>query len=340
MSDTNKNINYQKSGVDLDKAATLKENMKSIISDHQETDNIGNFGGLFEIQGYKNPVLISSTDGIGSKLLIHSELNQFKSLGIDLVNASVNDIVCIGANPLFFLDYIAVEKIVEKNILQIIEGIVHACEENKCKLVGGETAQMSEVYSNGKFDVAGFIVGIAEKGEIKTKSETSEGDILISLPSNGIHTNGYSLVRKIFDIENNPKILNTEFKELNTTLGTELTKTHISYYNDISKIKNLMKISAHITGGGFIENIPRILNTNLNAIIKADSLAIPPIFNLIQKTGNISIEEMFNVFNMGTGLVIVCSEENAKKILSLSPKAKIIGHLESNSSNISEVIIK
>ena len=340
MSDTNKNINYQKSGVDLKKAANLKENMKSIISDHQETNDIGNFGGLFEIKGYKNPVLISSTDGIGSKLLVHSELNQFKSLGIDLVNASVNDIVCIGANPLFFLDYIAVEKIVEEDIIEIIKGIVQACEDNNCKLVGGETAQMSEVYSNGKFDVAGFIVGIAEKGEIMTKSSTAEGDVLISLPSNGIHTNGYTLVRKVFDIENNPKVLNKEFKELNSTLGTELTKTHKSYYNDISRIKNLMKISAHITGGGFEENIPRILNSNLNAIINADSLKIPAIFKLIQETGKISIEEMFNVFNMGTGLVIVSSEENTNKILSLSPEARIIGHLESNSTNTSKVIIK
>ena len=144
----------------------------------------------------------------------------------------------------------------------------------------------------------------------------------------------------MFDIESNPKVLNKEFKELNSTLGTELTKTHKSYYKDISRIKNLMKISAHITGGGFEENIPRILNSNLNAIINADSLKIPAIFNLIQETGKISIEEMFNVFNMGTGLVIVSSEENTNKILSLSPEARIIGHLESNSTNTSKVIIK
>jgi phosphoribosylformylglycinamidine cyclo-ligase len=340
MGEINSNTNYQKSGVDLDKAANLKENMKSILSSHQEVDNIGNFGGLFEIKGYKNPVLISSTDGVGSKLLIHAELKKFKSLGIDLVNASVNDIVCIGANPLFFLDYIAVEKIIEHDLLEIIKGIVNACEDNNCKLVGGETAQMSEVYTNGKFDLAGFIVGIAEKNEIKNKSNTEEGDILIGLPSNGIHTNGYTLVRKVFDIENNSKILHHYFTELGTTLGEELTKTHISYYASINKIKDLMKISAHITGGGFYENIPRVINSNLNAVINYDSLNIPPIFKLIQNNGNILEKEMFNVFNMGTGLVIVAPKENVDKILSLCSEASIIGFLESNSTNESEVLIK
>ena len=296
--DSNNNLNYLKSGVDLNKAANLKENMKSLLSKHQKENNIGNFGGLFEIKGYKNPVLVSSTDGVGSKLLVYSELNKYNLLGQDLVNLSVNDIVCIGAYPLFFLDYIAVEKINEENILAIITGIVKACEENNCKLVGGETAQMAEVY-----------------------------------------TNGYSLVRKVFELEENKNTLFQQFDELNSTLGEELSKPHISYLPVIKKIENYMKISAHITGGGFIENIPRVINENLDAIINLGSWEINPIFNLIQKYGKISDQEMFNVFNMGIGLVVVATEENSEKILSECKNASIIGYLQENQNLKSKVII-
>jgi|TARA_B100001964_G_scaffold244823_1_gene328184 phosphoribosylformylglycinamidine cyclo-ligase len=337
--DSNNNFNYLKSGVDLNKAANLKENMKSLLSKHQKENNIGNFGGLFEIKGYKNPVLISSTDGVGSKLLVYSELNKYNLLGQDLVNLSVNDIVCIGAYPLFFLDYIAVEKINEENILSIITGIVKACDENNCKLVGGETAQMAEVYTNGKFDLAGFIVGISEKNKIKDKSDTKSGDLLIGIPSNGIHTNGYSLVRKVFELEENKKTLFQQFDELNSTLGEELSKPHISYFPVIKKIENYMKISAHITGGGFIENIPRVINENLDAVINLGSWEINPIFNLIQKYGKISDQEMFKVFNMGIGLVVVSNEENSKKILSECKNASIIGYLQENQNLKSKVII-
>ena len=337
--DSNNNFNYLKSVGDLNKAANLKENMKSLLSKHQKENNIGNFGGLFEIKGYKNPVLISSTDGVGSKLLVYSELNKYNLLGQDLVNLSVNDIVCIGAYPLFFLDYIAVEKINEENILSIITGIVKACDENNCKLVGGETAQMAEVYTNGKFDLAGFIVGISEKNKIKDKSDTKSGDLLIGIPSNGIHTNGYSLVRKVFELEENKKTLFQQFDELNSTLGEELSKPHISYFPVIKKIENYMKISAHITGGGFIENIPRVINENLDAVINLGSWEINPIFNLIQKYGKISDQEMFKVFNMGIGLVVVSNEENSKKILSECKNASIIGYLQENQNLKSKVII-
>jgi phosphoribosylformylglycinamidine cyclo-ligase len=280
---------------------------------------------MFQLKGYHAPVLVSSTDGVGTKLKIASLLGKNDTVGMDIVNHCVNDILCCGAEPLFFLDYIAMSKLVPEQIEAIISGIVHACREVSCSLIGGETAEMPGIYSQGNYDLVGFIVGVVEKKNILDNSSIAPHDVILGLPSSGLHTNGYSLVRKVFGIDANPSCLNKFYPELGKSLGEELLQVHRCYYPQLKPALSLIKGIAHITGGGFVGNIPRILPEGVAAHLKKRSWDILPIFKLIQKEGAIKETEMYQVFNMGIGITIVCSPRQVAKIVSILPQAKVIG---------------
>jgi phosphoribosylformylglycinamidine cyclo-ligase len=280
---------------------------------------------MFRLKGYHQPVLVSSTDGVGTKLKIASLLGKNDTVGMDIVNHCVNDILCCGAEPLFFLDYIAMGKLVPEQIEAIISGIVHACREVGCSLIGGETAEMPGIYSQGNYDLVGFIVGVVEKKNILDNSSIAPDDVILGLPSSGLHTNGYSLVRKVFGIDANPSCLNKFYPELGRSLGEELLQVHRCYYPQLKPALSLIKGIAHITGGGFVGNIPRILPEGVAAHLKKRSWDILPIFKLIQKEGAIKETEMYQVFNMGIGITIVCSPRQVAKIVSILPQAKVIG---------------
>ena len=318
---------YALAGVDIH----LADKVKKIIAQQARTtfrpEVIGSefFGSMFQLKGYREPVLVSSTDGVGTKLKIASLLGKNDTVGMDIVNHCVNDILCCGAEPLFFLDYIAMGKLVPEQIEAIISGIVRACREVGCSLIGGETAEMPGIYSQGNYDLVGFIVGVVEKKNIIDSSSIVPDDVILGLPSSGLHTNGYSLVRKVFGIDANPSCLNKFYPELGKSLGEELLQVHRCYYPQLKPALPLIKGIAHITGGGFVGNIPRILPEGVAAHLKKRSWDILPIFKLIQKEGDIKEVEMYQVFNMGIGITIVCSPRQVAKIVSILPQAKVIG---------------
>jgi phosphoribosylformylglycinamidine cyclo-ligase len=318
---------YALAGVDI----PLADKVKKIIAQQARTtfrsEVIGAefFGSMFQLKGYHEPVLVSSTDGVGTKLKIASLLGKNDTVGMDIVNHCVNDIFCCGAEPLFFLDYIAMEKLRPEQIEAIISGIVQACHKVGCSLIGGETAEMPGIYYQGNYDLVGFIVGVVEKKNILDGSSIVPDDVILGLPSSGLHTNGYSLVRRVFDIDANPSCLTKFYPELGKSLGEELLQVHRCYYPQLKPALPLIKAIAHITGGGFIGNIPRILPQGLTAHIKKHSWDIMPIFKLIQKEGDIKEAEMYQVFNMGIGMTIVCSPQQVAKIVSILPQAKVIG---------------
>ena len=282
---------------------------------------------MFQLKGYREPVLVSSTDGVGTKLKIASLFGKHNTVGMDIVNHCVNDILCCGAEPLFFLDYIAMSKLRPEQIEAIISGIVQACREVGCALIGGETAEMPGIYSQRSYDLVGFIVGVVEKKNILDGSSIIPDDVILGLPSSGLHTNGYSLVRKVFGIDANPACLNKFHPELGKSLGEELLEVHRCYYPQLKPVLTLIKGLAHITGGGFVGNIPRILPQGLAAHLKKHSWDILPIFKLIQKEGDIDETEMHRVFNMGIGMTIICSPQQVAKIVSILPQAKAIGEI-------------
>jgi phosphoribosylformylglycinamidine cyclo-ligase len=318
---------YAIAGVDIH----IADKVKKIIARQARTtfrpEVIGSefFGSMFQLKGYREPVLVSSTDGVGTKLKIASLLGKNDTVGMDIVNHCVNDILCCGAEPLFFLDYIAMGKLVPGQIEAIISGIVQACREVSCSLIGGETAEMPGMYSQGNYDLVGFIVGVVEKKNIIDNSSIAPHDVILGLPSSGLHTNGYSLVRKVFSIDANPSCLNKFYPELGKNLGEELLQVHRCYYPQLKPALPLIKGIAHITGGGFVGNIPRILPEGVAAHLKKHSWDILPIFKLIQKEGAIKEAEMYQVFNMGIGITIVCSPRQVAKIVSILPQAKVIG---------------
>jgi phosphoribosylformylglycinamidine cyclo-ligase len=320
---------YALAGVDIHTA----DKVKKIIGQQARTtfrpEVIGSefFGSMFQLKGYHEPVLVSSTDGVGTKLKIASLLGKNDTIGMDIVNHCVNDILCCGAEPLFFLDYIAMGKLVPEQIEAIISGIVRACREVGCALIGGETAEMPGIYSQGNYDLVGFIVGVVEKKNILDSSSIVPDDVILGLPSSGLHTNGYSLVRRVFGIDANPSCLNKFHPELGKSLGEELLQVHRCYYPQLKPALPLIKGIAHLTGGGFVGNIPRILPEGVAAHIKKRSWDILPIFKLIQKEGDIKEAEMYQVFNMGIGMTIVCSPQQVAKIVSILPQAKVIGEI-------------
>ena len=286
---------------------------------------VGFFGGLFEFKGYQQPVLVSSVDGVGTKLKIASALAKHNTIGIDIVNHCVNDILTCGAEPLFFLDYIAMGKLVPEQVEAIAQGLASACREVGCVLIGGETAEMPGLYAGEDYDLVGFIIGVVEKERIIMGKTIVVGDTIVGLPSSGLHTNGYSLVRKIFG--ETKSALDVYYPELGRTLGDELLEPHRCYYHQLKPLLPLIKGMAHITGGGLIDNVPRILPQGMAAQFRSRSWTIPPVFQLIQQRGNISQSEMYRVFNMGIGMVVVCSPDNVAQLTQALPEAKVIGEV-------------
>jgi len=282
---------------------------------------VGFFGGLFEFKGFKQPVLVSSVDGVGTKLKIASALAIHNTIGIDLVNHCVNDILTCGAEPLFFLDYVAMGKLVPEQVEAIAQGLAVACREVGCALIGGETAEMPGLYTGEDYDLVGFIIGVVEKEKITMGKTITVGDTIIGLPSSGLHTNGYSLVRKIFSVNQ----LKKRYPELGRTLGEELLEPHRCYYHQLKPLLPFIKGMAHITGGGLIDNVPRVLPQRVTALFHSQAWAVPPIFQLIQQQGNIYRVEMYRIFNMGIGMVLVCSPGDVNKLVKALPDAKVIG---------------
>ena len=335
---------YAKAGVDITagyksveliKKHIAKTNIKGVIS------SIGGFGGLFELdlKGIKKPVLVSGTDGIGTKLKIAFLMNKHDTIGIDCVAMCVNDIICVGAKPLIFLDYIACGKNYPEKISEIVKGISKGCVQSNCALIGGETAEMPDFYAKDEYDLAGYSTGIVDKSKIINNSLIKKGDIIIALSSSGIHSNGFSLVRKILNINNSN--INNVVKELGKKSIGEilLTPTKI-YVKPILKLLKKIKVKgiSHITGGGFYENIPRCIPNGLCAEIEKNKIKILPIFKYIQKIGNIEERDMFNTFNMGVGMCIIVSKKDAEKTIEILSSCKedayIIGKIIENKEKI------
>jgi phosphoribosylformylglycinamidine cyclo-ligase len=321
---------YALSGVDIDTADKAKGLIKKLARSTYRPEvltDIGLFGGLFQFKGYRDPVLVSSVDGVGTKLKLASILEKYDTVGIDLVNHCVNDILCCGAEPLFFLDYIAMGELIPQKVEKIVEGLVRACRLSGCALIGGETAEMPGIYQGDDFDLVGSIVGAVEKDNIFPRSDISKGDVLIGLPSSGLHTNGYSLVRQIFDLYRSPTKLRVCYPELGRSLGEMLLEPHRCYYPELKPVLPLIKGLAHITGGGIPGNLPRILPDGLGARINKGSWTIPPIFQFIQKQGKIEEIEMYKVFNMGIGMIVLCSSQYSGKISMSFPESTVIGQV-------------
>jgi phosphoribosylformylglycinamidine cyclo-ligase len=322
-------VNYRECGVDRDRASLAKR----LIKKHAQAtfspsvlSEIGLFGGLFEL---KSPqVLVSSTDGVGTKLKIAQFMDRYDTVGVDLVNHCVNDILTLGASPLFFLDYIGCGRIYPEHIEEIVQGISHACQNVGCALIGGELAEMPGTYPDKDFDLVGFIVGGVEKEKIIQGENIREGDIVLGLPSSGLHTNGYSLVRRVFGIDDNPQVLGVYRPELQKTLGEELLIPHACYYHLLKDALPEVKGMAHITGGGMEENVTRILPPELCTHIEHGSWEVHPIFNLIKREGKLSDEEMGRVFNMGIGMVLISSPGNTPSLLSQIKELKVIGEVK------------
>ncbi|MCM3585399.1 phosphoribosylformylglycinamidine cyclo-ligase [Mesobacillus maritimus] len=326
---------YKQAGVDIEAGYQAVEKMKKHV---QRTvrpgviGGLGGFGGMFDLStlGLKEPVLISGTDGVGTKLILSMLMEKHDSIGIDAVAMCVNDIVVQGAEPIYFLDYIACGKSEPERIEAIVKGIADGCEQAGCALVGGETAEMPGMYEEHEYDLAGFAVGACEKSALITGETIKAGDVLIGLASSGIHSNGYSLVRKVLLEEAGLK-LDQYVADLDNTLGDELLKPTKIYVKPLlSALKKFqLKGMAHITGGGFIENIPRMLPDGLGAIIEEGSWRIPPIFTVLESLGKLDRQEMYNIFNMGIGMVVAISPEEAPEVLahftSCGEEASVIG---------------
>jgi len=268
---------------------------------------------------------VSSVDGVGTKLRIASALAKHNTIGIDIVNHCVNDILTCGAEPLFFLDYIAMGKLVPEQVEAVAQGLAQACHEVGCALIGGETAEMPGLYAGEDYDLVGFIIGVVEKKKIIMGKAIVVGDTIIGLPSSGLHTNGYSLVRKLFG--ETPSALNTHYPELGRTLGEELLEPHRCYYHQLKPLLPIIKGMAHITGGGLIGNVPRILPQGMAAQFHTRAWTMPPIFQLIQQRGNVDRDEMYRVFNMGIGMVVICSPKDVGQLIKALPEAHIIGEV-------------
>jgi phosphoribosylformylglycinamidine cyclo-ligase len=322
-----KGITYADAGVDISRANKTKQRIKYLA---QKTftrgvlSEIGGFGGLFAVdkKKFKDPVLVSSVDGVGTKLRVAFMTGVHHTVGADLVNHCVNDIAVQGATPLFFMDYLATGTLDPEVAEKVVSGIAEACRHNGCALIGGETAEMPGFYPPGEYDLAGFIVGVVDRNRILDGSKVEAGDVLIGLPSNGLHTNGYSLARRLlFEIArySPDKYVN----ELKAKVGTELLRTHKSYWPVLRKLleADCIAAMAHITGGGITENLPRVLPKNTGAVVELGSWPVLPIFDHLQKLGNIAQDEMLRTFNMGVGMVLVVPSKRFKKAMSLIDRA-------------------
>jgi len=334
---------YKASGVDIDQASSFVERIKPLIkatSRREMMSGIGGFGGLFHLDTskIKDPVLVSSTDGVGTKLKIAQLMGKHDTVGIDLVAMSVNDIIVQGAEPLFFLDYIATGKLCVETGVRIVEGITRGCQEAGCGLIGGETAEMPGFYPDGEYDLAGFCVGVVEADKLIDGSEIRVGDRIVGIASSGLHSNGFSLARRVL-LEQGKLPLEAKADGFDEILGIELLKPTRIYVKPIlNLIKNFnIRGIVHITGGGFIDNIPRIVPDPCRAVIRRGSWAVPPIFDLIKTVGNVDENEMLRVFNMGIGMMIIVAEKDEHEIVDrlekLGEKAYTLGTIEKRNSN-------
>jgi phosphoribosylformylglycinamidine cyclo-ligase len=335
---------YARAGVDIDLGNRVKATLPQLLAATHRPEvlgKVGGFGGLFalDVRKYRQPVLVSSTDGVGTKLKLAFAMDKHDTIGEDLVNHCVDDIAVLGAEPLFFLDYIGTGKLKPHVFTELITGFARGCANNRCALIGGETAQMPGFYQPGEYDVSGTIVGVVEKSKIIDGKSIKPGDAVIGLASSGLHTNGYSLARKIFfeQMKLKPK---SRLPELDASIGDELLKVHVSYGPLVQKLLRKFNVNgsgrvikglAHITGGGFVDNIPRVLPKNCDVLIRKGSWEVLPIFQIIQAKGGVPQEELYQVFNMGIGMTIIVSAEKAdtvlKFILAAKQKAWIIGEV-------------
>ncbi len=338
---------YKDAGVDIDSANAFVERIKPLIKTTARKEvisGIGGFGGLFRFDGakMKNPILVSSTDGVGTKLKIAHLMDKHDTIGIDLVAMSVNDVIVQGAEPLFFLDYISTGKIELEKSVQIIDGIVQGCKQAGCTLLGGETAEMPGFYQSGEYDLAGFCVGVVEQDKLIDGSNISINDRVIGLASSGLHSNGFSLARKVL-LEKGKLSIHDSIPELERTVGMELlepTRIYVKSLLNIFKSFNIKGL-VHVTGGGFYDNIPRIIPNVCRCVITSNSWEIPPIFSVIQNIGHVEEKEMFRVFNMGIGMMLLASEKESQEILDrlkvMGEKAYLLGVIEKKEENQASV---
>ncbi|WAV89719.1 phosphoribosylformylglycinamidine cyclo-ligase [Oxalobacter aliiformigenes] len=345
-SSTNQSLSYRDAGVDIEAGDALVDAIKPFARRTMREGvlgGIGGFGALFEIsKKYREPVLVSGTDGVGTKLKLAFQLNRHDTVGIDLVAMSVNDILVQGAEPLFFLDYFACGKLDVKTAADVIKGVAAGCEQAGCALIGGETAEMPSMYPDGEYDLAGFAVGAVEKSEIIDGRKIVPGDVVIGLASSGIHSNGYSLVRKIIDVTKPD--LNADFD--GRSLADALMAPTRIYVKPLLSLMADVEVRgmAHITGGGLVENIPRVLQDHLTAVLKKDAWNMPPLFGWLQKHGHVAEEEMHRVFNCGIGMVVIVSPENADKAISRlnasGETAYLIGEIRQRAGDEPQTIVK
>jgi len=327
---------YAGAGVDIDAKDRAIERIVQLAQSTfrpEVLSDVGFFGGLFEFKGYADAVLVSSIDQVGTKTKIANALGKHDTVGIDIVSHCVNDIFTGGAEPLFFLDYIGMGKMLPEKVEAIVQGLAQACREVGCALIGGETGEMAGLYATpDDYDLVGFVIGVVKKEDIITGKAIAIGDTLVGLPSSGLHTNGYSLVRKIFG--ETRAALDTHYPELGRTLGEELLEPHRCYYNQLKPLLPYIKGMAHITGGGLVENVPRVLPDGMMAHFDSRAWTVPPIFELIQQRGNVDRDEMYHVFNMGIGMVVICSPGDSGRITETLPEAKVVGEVVKQSGEV------
>ena len=319
---------YARAGVDINGADAVKKHIALLARATHGPEVLagpGLFGGMFELKGFDEPVLVSSIDGVGTKLKLAVSLDRFDTVGIDIVNHSVNDILTCGATPLFFLDYIAMGVLEPDKVTDIVKGLSSACKDAGCALIGGETAEMPGLYTGKDFDLAGCIIGAVEKSRIIDGQAIKPGDVVLGLPSSGLHTNGYSLARHI--LGENKESLEKYYDALGGSLGDVLMEPHRSYLHELQPLLRMVKGIAHITGGGFPGNIPRILPEGIAVRIDSGSWVVPPVFNLIREKGKLSLSEMYRVFNMGIGMVLIASPEQSNNISERVEEIRVIGEV-------------
>ncbi|MFP3896654.1 MAG: phosphoribosylformylglycinamidine cyclo-ligase [Anaerolineales bacterium] len=329
---------YEAAGVDIEagnEAVALMNKAVRSTYGPEVLRGIGAFGGLYDadgVKGLEDPVLVASTDGVGTKTIVAGAMNSYETLGWDIVNHCIDDILVQGAEPLFFLDYIATPTLDPQRIATIVEGVAAACRKAGCAILGGETAEMPDVYAPGQMDLVGTIVGLVERGEIIDGSAIAPDDVLVGLPSTGLHTNGFSLVRSIFDTADYEKYE----KDLGCTLGEALVEPHRSYLPHVRALREVVEIKglSHITGGGFVDNIPRILPTGVRAIVDRSAWQVPPLFRRIAEAGDVDHDEMYHVFNMGIGLVVVVAADAVEAALDVMEKegACVMGRIVEDTS--------
>jgi len=319
---------YAKAGVDINAKNISNKLIGRIVGATHRPEvlsDVGFFSGMYEFKGYKQPVLVSSTDSVGTKIKLAVALEKFDTVGIDIVNHCVNDIFTCGATPIFFLDYIGIGKLVPERVEAIVGGLAQACREVGCVLIGGETAEMSDIYSGDDFDLAGFVVGVVEKDEIIAGKKIVAGDAVLGLPSNGLHTNGYTLARKIFG--DTRESLQKRYPGLDLPIGEALLEPHLCYHNQLKPLLPLVRGMAHITGGGLIDNVPRVIPEGLAVHFDSKTWTVPPIFPLIQRMVDVDRDEMYRVFNIGIGRLGVCAPESVSKFTSQLPGVRVVGEV-------------